>query len=281
MSSPTAATPAPGASLAETGKQYSQASSKAIKKLNSIDKKFEDIANRVEGVAAVAEDPDDVSQLLKAKNELAQIIGDLERLQFKELDAVDTSELNSGKAEARHHRKALNAAVDSLLKRTQDLHSEFISTVEKIRNFPNSPDTTEDVQKQQPQQNNRKNRRNRNRGPRPAISEPNPLVDAVVEAVSNVDINASIPATATQVENGRKKKWRNRNRRNSDVAKSSPPLKDSESSVTPIVEFSKDDNAVNNDQQSRQLKNKFRRHNRRNRQHQHPDINTNVTIQNE
>ncbi len=78
----------PGSKLSDAGKQYSQASSNALKRLDSVEKKIEGIVHRVEDVASMVREPeiansDDVTQLLKSKNELAQIMGDLERLQFK------------------------------------------------------------------------------------------------------------------------------------------------------------------------------------------------------
>jgi hypothetical protein len=80
-----------GMSLSDAGKQYSQASSTALKRLDSIDRKFEGITDRISTVSSVATLPvyaaegDNVSKLLKAKNELAQIAGDLERLQCREV----------------------------------------------------------------------------------------------------------------------------------------------------------------------------------------------------
>lgn len=129
--------PAPGSKLSDAGKQYSKASSNALKRLDSVEKNIEGIVHRVEDVVSIARGPDansdDVTQLLKSKNELVQIMGDLERLQFKGLDAVDTSELQSGKTEARNQRKSLNQTIDNLIRRTQQLHDDFVTTVEKIK----------------------------------------------------------------------------------------------------------------------------------------------------
>lgn len=128
----------PGMSLTDAGKQYSQASSTALRRLDSLDRKFEAINHRIDDVAAIGDEvtdssDDNIARLIKAKNDLAQIAGDLERLQCRELDAVETTELTSGKAEAKLHRKSLNIAVENLLRRTQDLHSDYISTVDKLR----------------------------------------------------------------------------------------------------------------------------------------------------
>lgn len=49
------------------------------------------------------------------------------------MDAVETAELNSGKIEAKSHRKSLNAAVETLMRRTQNLHNAFVSTIEKMK----------------------------------------------------------------------------------------------------------------------------------------------------
>lgn len=127
-----------GMQLADAGKQYSQASTTALLKLNTLDKKFEGITERIKDVAAVHPDGGDNSEnntmrLIMAKNELAQIAGDLERMQCRELDAIETAELISGKNEARLHRKALNMEVENLIHRTQDLHKEFVAAVEKLQ----------------------------------------------------------------------------------------------------------------------------------------------------
>ena len=79
-----------GDKLSEAGKQYSVASSTALKKLDSIDRKFEGINNRIQSVAALEAEvtqnmQDSISKMIKAKNELAQIAGDLDRLQFREV----------------------------------------------------------------------------------------------------------------------------------------------------------------------------------------------------
>jgi hypothetical protein len=50
-----------------------------------------------------------------------------------QVDAVDTSVLNSGKDEARLHRKQLNAAIDGLLRRTQSLYNDFNSLAEQVK----------------------------------------------------------------------------------------------------------------------------------------------------
>jgi hypothetical protein len=127
-----------GMRLADAGKQYSKASSAALEKLHLLDKKFEGITGRIENVSALQNQEDlhshlNVLQLIKAKNELAQIAGDLERLQCRELDAIETAELHSGKQEARSQRKTLNTAVENLMHRTQDLHKEFVTTIEKLQ----------------------------------------------------------------------------------------------------------------------------------------------------
>ena len=49
------------------------------------------------------------------------------------MDAVETAELHSGKLEAKSHRKSLNSAVENLMRRTQNLHNAFVSTIEKMK----------------------------------------------------------------------------------------------------------------------------------------------------
>jgi hypothetical protein len=168
-----------GKKLADVGRQYSEESATALKRLDSIDRKFEGITDRISNVASlptcdIAVKGDSVSKLLQAKHELAQISGDLERLQFREvriwghsrqingsythillliciyklythhfqIDAVETAKLTSGKSEARIKRKSLNTAVDDLLRRTQDLHRDYVTIIEKLQSEPQFKDTS-------------------------------------------------------------------------------------------------------------------------------------------
>jgi hypothetical protein len=49
---------------------------------------------------------------------------------FFQLDAIDTSNLESGKLEALQHRKALNKEVDELLQQTQMLYHQLNAVIQ-------------------------------------------------------------------------------------------------------------------------------------------------------
>jgi hypothetical protein len=105
-------------------RQYSVQSSQAINTLNSLDNAFATMAQRVADLDKSI-DPRNLESIITAKNNLAQIIGDLEKLQCNKLDAVETTELHSGQVEAKAHRKALNREIDSLLEQTQALYKQL------------------------------------------------------------------------------------------------------------------------------------------------------------
>ena len=60
-------------------------------------------------------------------NELVQVSGTLDKIQFEGVDAIITAELTSGKAAARNRRKGLNVRCESLRTMALALHSEFMS----------------------------------------------------------------------------------------------------------------------------------------------------------
>ena len=57
-----------------------------------------------------------------ALSQLAQLNGKLDRFQFESVDAVATGDLSSGKSDAKAMRKDLNAGVDALRVRINELH---------------------------------------------------------------------------------------------------------------------------------------------------------------
>lgn len=69
---------------AEINRQYSQNSTQALSKLDNLDSAFASMAQRVANLDK-AIDPNSLESIVTAKNDLAQIIGDLERLQFNEV----------------------------------------------------------------------------------------------------------------------------------------------------------------------------------------------------
>ena len=69
-----------GQKLSMKGKQYSEASERAISRLEDLDRNFAAMAKRVADLD-LRIDPSSIDSLISAKNELAQIIGELERMQ--------------------------------------------------------------------------------------------------------------------------------------------------------------------------------------------------------
>ena len=58
----------------------------------------------------------------KIINDLAQVSGNLDKLQFSGVDSVITAELQSGQQNARERRKNLNRAAEELRERIIKLH---------------------------------------------------------------------------------------------------------------------------------------------------------------
>jgi hypothetical protein len=84
----------PGAAEAQTRfpgegiqRQYSRPSAEAIHRIDQLNHVFASLADRVGSIDSMI-DPDDLSTVHRARQELAQIIGDLEKLQFNEVVAV-------------------------------------------------------------------------------------------------------------------------------------------------------------------------------------------------
>ena len=65
-------------------KKYSEASSKALHTLESLDDAYARMAQRVANLDKTI-DPKNLDSIIHAKNDLAQIIGDLEKLQFNKV----------------------------------------------------------------------------------------------------------------------------------------------------------------------------------------------------
>lgn len=63
-------------------KKYSAASSEALKTMDSLESALKEVAARAGNLDKMI-DPNNLDTMIAAKNELAQLIGDLEKLQFK------------------------------------------------------------------------------------------------------------------------------------------------------------------------------------------------------
>ncbi len=95
-----------------------------FRRLDSLDHHFAELASRVENIDMKI-DLSDPESLLKAKNSLAQVIADLEKLQLHGTDAVHTADLRSGQRVVAENRKVLNREIDSLLDQTRQLYVQL------------------------------------------------------------------------------------------------------------------------------------------------------------
>lgn len=115
---------APGVPLQNTKKQFSISSEKALEKLDTFKAERDKIVARVDEIEASISTADS-DAIFAAKHTLAQISGDLDRLQFTGLDAVSTCDLHSGKDVAKARRKELNNLVESLQQRVSMLYESI------------------------------------------------------------------------------------------------------------------------------------------------------------
>ncbi|KAK3241228.1 hypothetical protein CYMTET_48979 [Cymbomonas tetramitiformis] len=132
-----AAEPPPDApSSAVRDHRFSTSSNDALCSLAKFERMFEDIKGKVDtfekmitGHQSAGVERDD---LAKAKSELAQLNGKLEKLQLEGIDSVTVGELCSGKEEARAKRKQLNRDIDVLFPRMGGLNDLFAVELKKL-----------------------------------------------------------------------------------------------------------------------------------------------------
>lgn len=77
-----------------------------------------------------------VEELLEVKQELAQMVGTLEKFQFNEVDAVVTHNLNSGKDEVRRQRRALTDTVTALGEEAARMHKAIAARIGAVTAAP-------------------------------------------------------------------------------------------------------------------------------------------------
>ena len=65
-------------------------------------------------------------KLIEIKNELALMVGAVDKLQMKEIDTIIVGELDSGKNDARASRKELNKRASELSERIKRLHAAIV-----------------------------------------------------------------------------------------------------------------------------------------------------------
>jgi hypothetical protein len=113
-----------GASLASSPKLYSVASTKTLSNLDKVSAEYTSMLANIDSIEKNT-DLTDAASVLNAKHLLAQQAGDIDKLQFTKLDAIQTSELHSGKEMARTQRKGLNQSLEALQQRVQKLYKEY------------------------------------------------------------------------------------------------------------------------------------------------------------
>ena len=108
-------------------RRYSTLSTIRLDKLKELEKKVDKINSKIEGFKeAVTGGTASPAQLSLVQDALAQCYGDLEKLQYTEIDSVITGDLSTGKADAKTLRKSLS-------KRTGNMLTIVAQLVEKIK----------------------------------------------------------------------------------------------------------------------------------------------------
>jgi hypothetical protein len=105
---------------------YSQQSNARIDSLTKLSSKVDLIQSKIDGFEkAVRDGTASGAQLSTIQDALAQCYGNLEKLQFTEIDAVVTGDLITGKGEAKSLRKSLSKRTASLLNIVEGLVNEI------------------------------------------------------------------------------------------------------------------------------------------------------------
>lgn len=113
-----------GASLSASPKQYSIASANTLSKLDKVSTEHFALASAIADIEK-STDPNNAESVLEGKHRLAQLAGDIDKLQFNQLDAIETTALHSGKEEARAQRKDLTRSLDILQQHVQEMYERF------------------------------------------------------------------------------------------------------------------------------------------------------------
>jgi hypothetical protein len=113
-----------GISLVNKGKQFSIESVKTLDHLEDLRHEFELMQREAEHIHKSTE-MDNFKSVKKSKSKLAQLLGNLEKLQFSQLDAVSTMNLHSGKSAAKSNRRELNTDIEDLQDFVMMLYSQY------------------------------------------------------------------------------------------------------------------------------------------------------------
>eukprot|EP00904_Undaria_pinnatifida_P010084 jgi/Undpi1/6205/HiC_scaffold_20.g08689.m1 len=108
-------------------------SAAAVTTVQELNARFGSLQDRLRQAAeAVASDGATLPELFAAKQELAQIVGQIEKFQFDEVDAVATHHLTSGKDEVRQQRKSLTRAVTALGEEAASKHEIVAARIKSM-----------------------------------------------------------------------------------------------------------------------------------------------------
>lgn len=156
-------------------RQYSRPSADAMRRLDELNGVFASLADRVGSIDSMI-DPSDLSTVHRARGELAQIIGDLEKLQFKEvsrccrhllcdfhhqsnmffnminyfqIDAISTADLRSGKSDAAASRKMLNNEIEALQRQTTSIYHQLGAFIDAVTSSQQAQQQKAQQQQQQ------------------------------------------------------------------------------------------------------------------------------------
>ena len=116
-------------------RSFSQASSERIDTLTVLSDKVDLIRSKIDGFQiAVRDGTASAAQLSTIQDALSQCYGNLEKLQFTQIDAVVTGDLTTGKDAARSLRKQLSKRTGALLNIVEGLVTEIKQRKSAARN---------------------------------------------------------------------------------------------------------------------------------------------------
>lgn len=110
---------------AQLDRQYSMASTKTVETLTTLQLQVVQIQNACEEAEGMLASTPFDGLPVGMRNRLAQLHGDANSLLATKIDAILTSELNSGKADARAMRKQLIVTVEALIEKLEALVKRF------------------------------------------------------------------------------------------------------------------------------------------------------------
>lgn len=104
-------------------RQYSVSSEDALRKLSDCEQRLKDFEDRFSQYVFAATTDQNKDTLVAMKNDLAVMVGEVDKLQMVEIDGVNTMDLRSGQEDARASRKYLNSRTGTLADRMSELHA--------------------------------------------------------------------------------------------------------------------------------------------------------------